>query len=64
MAKSHQLLTSVETHMCPLKLLPVNYRYVHPCCWPFCAHGAGVSSRGADLRWMADGANEDLFLRV
>jgi hypothetical protein len=35
-------------HMCSLKL------------WPVCAQWADVSSRGADLKWRADGANWDL----
>src|SRR5437870_426726 len=35
-------------HRCPLKLLPLNYLYLRPHCWPFCAQRAGVSSHGVD----------------
>jgi hypothetical protein len=46
-----------NVHMCPLKLLPLNYLYLRPHCWPFCAQRVGVSSHGVDPRRMADGAS-------
>ena len=47
-------------HMCPLKLLPLNYHYLLPRWWSLGVQWAGVSSRVADLTRRADGASSDL----
>ena len=46
-----------EMHMCPLKLLPLSYHDLRHRRWSLCVQGAGVSSRGVDLRRRADGAS-------
>jgi cyclopropane fatty-acyl-phospholipid synthase-like methyltransferase len=48
-------------HMCPLKLLPLYDHALRHRRDLLCTHWAGVSSRGADLRWMVDGATWDPF---
>jgi hypothetical protein len=50
----------VTAHMCPLKLLPLNYHYLLPRWWSLGVQWAGVSSRVADLTRRADGASSDL----
>jgi hypothetical protein len=55
--RGRKRLFNEAIHMCPLKLLSLNYRNLHPRCWSLCARGVGVSNRGVGLRRMGDGAH-------